>query len=76
MKKVVLNVFVLIPLALFMMIYVDGKSEKKIVKESKTSHSKITIKHSSNKQNVPAKEIKKDLVAEKKNQKANILPQF
>ncbi len=74
MKKVILNIFVLIPLALFMMVYVDGQSEKKIVKESKTSPSKITIQHSSEKHNLPAKVIKKDLVAEKKNQKANILP--
>jgi hypothetical protein len=74
MKKIILNIFVLIPLALFMMVYVDGQSEKKIVKESKTSPSKITIQHSSEKQKSQVAKVKKELASEDNNQKATLLP--
>ena len=42
MKKVILNLFVLIPLALFMMIYVDGQSEKKVLKKKESSQPKVS----------------------------------
>ena len=42
MKKVILNLFVLIPLALFMMIYVDGQSEKKVLKKKESSQLKVS----------------------------------
>ena len=76
MKKVVLNVFVLIPLALFMMVYVDGESEKKIVQKTQSDHSKGSIINSSENQVLPIKTNSDDLVNQKKNQEANILPSF
>ena len=74
MKKVILNIFVLIPLALFMMIYVDGQSEKKSVEDSKASHSKSTVNHSLEKQKSQVAKTKKELVSEDNNQKATVLP--
>ena len=76
MKKVVLKVFVLIPLALFMMVYVDGESEKKIVQKAQSDHSKGSIIISSENQVLPIKTNSDDLVNQKKNQEANILPSF
>jgi len=76
MKKVILNIFVLIPLALFMMFYVNGQSEKKAIKDSKSSHSKITVNHSSVKQKSQVTKTKKELVSEDNNQKATLLPRF
>lgn len=76
MKKVVLNVFVLIPLALFMMVYVDGESEKKIAQKAQSNHSKDSIIISSKKQAPKIKTNSDDFVAQKKNQEANIIPSF
>ncbi|MBT5931717.1 MAG: hypothetical protein HOH34_00095 [Flavobacteriales bacterium] len=76
MKKVILNIFVLIPLALFMMIYVDGQSEKKSVDDSKVSHSKSTVNHSLEKQKSQVAKTKKELASEDNNQKATLLPRF
>ena len=48
MKKVFLNAFVLIPLALFLVVYVQGKSEKKMAEKTTTTEtSKIAVKESS-----------------------------
>ncbi len=44
MKKVLLNAFVLLPLALVMIVYVHGKSEKKLAEKSKREEPKIADK--------------------------------
>ncbi|MDB3905660.1 hypothetical protein N9335_04220 [Crocinitomicaceae bacterium] len=76
MKKVILNIFVLIPLALFMMIYVDGESEKKIVHKMKSNHSNGSIIISSEKQAPQIKTNSEDFIAQKKNKEATITPSF
>ena len=47
MKKVFLNAFVLIPLALCLVIYLQGKSQKKLENKTTTETSKIAIEESS-----------------------------
>jgi hypothetical protein len=44
MKKVFLNAFVLIPLALFLVFYLQGRSQKKLEEKTTTETSKLAVK--------------------------------
>lgn len=59
-----------------MMIYIDGESEKKIVQKAQSNHSKSTIIVPSDFQGHPIERNNNDLVVQKKNKEANIIPGF